>query len=481
MTATAVAAPSTERLAQAHKANQPKQSQTSAPSSQPAANTFAALLMLADVADEVSASSLNPATDPTATATTAPDTPTDETDDSVPPGQLALLGLMNWQNFVSPNAAVAGNKGESANPLATASNPATTISRPTSASTELVTTPTVAPLGNGLSSPTDATTAQAQLQPTDEAVPAEILAAMRAASPDGLDSATKNNASPRVVGAPGLVDAPGAKPKAGTLRHALSTHQATAGVSIASPSTVSLAFKTENTDVSSNAPAQLVGPAKTAPASEAGNPSSNGSAQHGERNDGAAIPELRASTPSEQPMVHAFAAGMESPGLDTNTAQAPDTPPALTPDNMEQTMEQLGAHISYWAAQGSQRASLTIGDNQNNPLGVNITFTNGEVNVHFETDQVDVKEALTLSAEDMLNHMLEAKGMTLGDVSIGAGQGGQLPSGQANQDTQGQNTPHGSTQMGTNRTRQMPSEPSLSAKAPRPAPVISANKLDFFA
>lgn len=145
-------------------------------------------------------------------------------------------------------------------------------------------------------------------------------------------------------------------------------------------------------------------------------------------------------------------------------------------------MEQLGAHIAYWASQGNQRASLTIGDQQNNPLGVNISFENGEVHVHFETDEAEIKDALSLSAEDMLHQMLEAKGMALGDVSIGTGQGGQRSAEQSNADAQGQSQAQRSNQVNTASSASSPSQGAQAADTTTRKPsVISSTKLDFFA
>jgi flagellar hook-length control protein FliK len=179
-----------------------------------------------------------------------------------------------------------------------------------------------------------------------------------------------------------------------------------------------------------------------------------------------------------------FAAGMEAATTDITPTPPPDTPGMPTPETMEQTMEQLGAHIAYWATQGNQRASLTIGDSQNNPLGVNISFDNGEVHVHFETDEAEVQEALSLSAEEMLNRMLEARGLTLGDVSIGAGQGEQrsAPQGGANHPGDPQqgsdDSPRALAARADTPTR---GNTGTGGSLGRPAGVISANKLDFFA
>lgn len=142
-------------------------------------------------------------------------------------------------------------------------------------------------------------------------------------------------------------------------------------------------------------------------------------------------------------------------------------------------MEELGAQIAYWSTQGNQRASLTIGEGSNAPLDVKIAFENGAVHVQFETDESEVRDALNLSAEDTLNRMLEARGMSLGDVSIGSGQAKESPS-SAFSDS-GQQEPSRASSLTHSASASTGTSPTVAGAPRRPESIISANKLDFFA
>lgn len=139
-------------------------------------------------------------------------------------------------------------------------------------------------------------------------------------------------------------------------------------------------------------------------------------------------------------------------------------------------MERLSAQVSYWATQGNQRANLTIAGEHDQPIEVRVSFEKGEVSVHFETDELSMRDALTTSAEDMLNRMLETKGMTLGNVSVGSGQADsrqppqpQAHTPQAENRTTATGSPNGSTQASPTTTAQ------------RPRSIISNDKVDLFA
>lgn len=471
MTTTAPTSQSPDRMAQVHKANQPKSGQ---PTPSTPTNDFAALLMLLDTDPVVDVGQLLPSERESAATTPLED----DTVAQPSPGQLALQGLMNWMAggvaTSTPNTQLTDGTSKLAG-----TSPSFTYTRPAGE----MNAPLVPP---GPGQPQLGTNSDTGLpQPTDEALPAEMLAALRAASPDAAEaSASKSNTAPRGGAAIGMADAPpGAKAKPGTLRHALSTGQSTPVASASAPSTVSLALRGMPVDAANPTSTQLSVGAKTAHVTDT-SASGREPTTPATESAGTPVAGARAQEIGAGPTTPLFASAMDAAGTDATPMPPPDVPGMPTPESMEQTMEQLGAHIAYWATQGNQRASLTIGDSQNNPLGVNISFENGEVHVHFETDEAEVKEALSLSAEDMLNHMLEAKGLALGDVSIGAGQGGQQPTPQGNA-----NQPHGSDQRPTdnpsalaarsgNATRQAG---AASVPVGRPADVISASKLDFFA
>jgi flagellar hook-length control protein FliK len=172
-------------------------------------------------------------------------------------------------------------------------------------------------------------------------------------------------------------------------------------------------------------------------------------------------------------------AGSGGAGADTAATTevvVPDPAQATPSDTMEHTMERLSAQVSYWATQGAQRANLTIGGNQADPLNVTIAFEKGEINVHFETDEESVREALQTGAEEILNRLLEAKGMTLGSVSIGLGLS------DSRQPPAFQQSPEPGDKLGQRSVRASHGLADTMTAATRPAPqIISANKLDFFA
>ena len=173
--------------------------------------------------------------------------------------------------------------------------------------------------------------------------------------------------------------------------------------------------------------------------------------------------------PSEQP------AGQLAPAeLTTMTGQAVE--------NIADIMDELSGQIAYWAAQGTQRANLTVGGDRDNALEVSIAMRDGEVHVAFEAAQDDLREALTTNAEALLRNMLESKGMTLGDVTVGQrppspDQGAATP-----QERNGQN-PGAAARMvttasaGATRTTGQ----GISAPTLRRPDIATAQKVDLFA
>lgn len=296
------------------------------------------------------------------------------------------------------------------------------------------------------------------------------------------DLVTQRNSSSASAVSTGNSPASGfaGKPKAGTLRHALSTAVGTsAGASTgalqsAPPSTVALgtrevmptptnatSFSTTDRGYGGEKETDVATPETGGLVADGGNPS---------------LKLDRAATTEATPPSVSGSADM---GVEPFTIPSPDAPTPTTPEGMEQAMEELGAQIAYWSTQGNQRASLTIGEGSNAPLDVKIAFENGEVHVQFETDESEVRDALNLSAEDTLNRMLEARGMSLGDVSVGSGQAKESPSsafsdsGRQEKGSTSSSAHPGSASTGTS--------PTTAGTSRRPAAIISANKLDFFA
>lgn len=155
----------------------------------------------------------------------------------------------------------------------------------------------------------------------------------------------------------------------------------------------------------------------------------------------------------------------------------------LPPGSMAEVMDELSGQIAYWASQGTQRASLTVGNGTDNPLEVNISIRDGEVHVAFEAAEDEIRQALTTSAEDLLKTMLENKGMTLGDVTFGqhppsAGQGA-FAQHQRSENDQASGSGAGKT---TRAQRQSASESaSAAALVARRPDIATAEKVDLFA
>jgi flagellar hook-length control protein FliK len=165
-------------------------------------------------------------------------------------------------------------------------------------------------------------------------------------------------------------------------------------------------------------------------------------------------------------------------GLETHSESHHDAlPPSTAADaattQVADLMDELGGQLAYWSAQGSQRASLTLGEAGDSPLEVSLSLKDGTVDIAFESATPEVREALRLSAQDLLHTLLDAHGLSLGGVSVGGGQ------------TSGEHAAHTPQNMvqapavreATGRTGQ---EPPTPAPVRRP-PVLSAHKLDLFA
>ena len=504
MSAPPIASTSPERAAHAPKTAQSKQSSVAQGS---APVDFAALLLLADGAEAADESSLT-----TGNAINPADAQRQDrsADAPLPSGEMALAGLLNWRSYAETSGrepaaaattttqtqvsaahdvpvnqsawvsqsgqALAGtglpNSTEHfAPPRAREGewSPPTTLVRAPTSTTEVP--PPRTPSGT-TSYPGVADVANAP------ATAREVLTESLAAT----DLVTQRNSSSASAVSTGNSPASGfaGKPKAGTLRHALSTAVGTsAGASTgalqsAPPSTVALgtrevmptptnatSFSTTDRGYSGEKETDVATPETGGLVADGGNPS---------------LKLDRAATTEATPPSVSGSADM---GVEPFTIPSPDAPTPTTPEGMEQAMEELGAQIAYWSTQGNQRASLTIGEGSNAPLDVKIAFENGEVHVQFETDESEVRDALNLSAEDTLNRMLEARGMSLGDVSVGSGQAKESPSsafsdsGRQEKGSTSSSAHPGSASTGTS--------PTTAGTSRRPAAIISANKLDFFA
>lgn len=162
---------------------------------------------------------------------------------------------------------------------------------------------------------------------------------------------------------------------------------------------------------------------------------------------------------------------------------APDTVATNTPptDQMLNIMDELSGQIAYWAAQGNQRASLTVGEDTDNPLEVSIAMRDGEVHVAFEAAQGDIRDALTASAEALLRDMLESKGMTLGDITVSHRQ----PAAQHDAPTPDRRNPGDTAATrgvsGSHARPQAAGSADSAALAPRRPHIATAQKVDLYA
>lgn len=496
MTSNPATAPSTERSTAPSKAHAHKAS--SATTAQP--GQFAALLLQADDAlgpdlAPATAAITTTTTTTTATAATAdtelPDSDLD--DNPAVDNGLALLGWMDWRNLGQPVTAQPAQGGTPAPQAASTAPPPLTA---TNLQAEAVASPLLAsavavpttPAANGTApqTPTQAGAGMASAVKLDPhgasttplpPVTVSTPAPEGGISPPAAPGAANPNPAAALAATNAVGNPVGAKLKVGAARHAPSgltgLVMSTATGGAATPSTVSLAAKAGISDPS--AAGALRSPAGKL-STEA--PSANAPLPlDGLRSEAGTAPSFTDPTAPLPTDVPGAAGGPSGTDSATTMANAPaDVPTPTSQDAMERTMERLSAQVSYWATQGNQRASLTIAGEHDQPIEVRVSFEKGEVSVHFETDEPSMRDALTTSAEDMLNRMLETKGMTLGNVSVGSGQA----------DSRQPPQPQAHTPQAENRTTATGSANGATQAPPtttaqRPRSIISHDKVDLFA
>lgn len=88
--------------------------------------------------------------------------------------------------------------------------------------------------------------------------------------------------------------------------------------------------------------------------------------------------------------------------------------------------ESLGAQVSLWTAGKSQRASFSLQEGTDDPLGVDLTVTDGVAQVLFRTDDGAMRQLIQAQAPAALAEALARVGLTLGGVDVG----GQFAQGQ---------------------------------------------------
>ncbi len=167
--------------------------------------------------------------------------------------------------------------------------------------------------------------------------------------------------------------------------------------------------------------------------------------------------------------------GIQQAEIPAPSPTAPDATPApeAFADMFQQHMDDLGAQISYWSAQGAQRASFTIGSAEDGPLEVKLSFTDGELAVSFETDEESVREVLQNGAQEALQRLMDAQGIALGNVSVGGGRA-NTP-----QDNASERPTVELAQRGRGLKTATTDTPV--ATTPRAPNIMTATKLDFYA
>jgi len=167
--------------------------------------------------------------------------------------------------------------------------------------------------------------------------------------------------------------------------------------------------------------------------------------------------------------------GIQQAEIPAPSPTAPDATPApeAFADMFQQHMDDVGAQISYWTAQGAQRASFTIGSAEDGPLEVKLSFTDGELAVSFETDEKSVREVLQNGAQEALQRLMEAQGIALGNVSVGGGRA-NTPQDNANERPTVELAQRG-------RGLKTATTDTPVATTPRAPNIMTATKLDFYA
>lgn len=454
----------------------------------PIANAFASLLM---AAEEDGSTSPTDAWDPLPTDNGS-DPRTEGTEATVAladPGQAALAGLLNWQALATAGStaqASASAPQPSANLAATDATglPLAQKGLPLPGKLAVDSLPLATPstLASPALTPTSATAA---LQPSPNvstptlAAPALEPNTLRSgATPEGaLPPPTAQRQAAEALTA-GIEKPTTAKGRSGALRSQLPTSAAgtaggKAGVPTAMQNNLGAATATE-LGMSPRATVDLA--ARTAAETE----------QASIESDSPKAEAVPFKVDGPRPSADSAPLGTDHvhPGEQPTNPIAPSDPTALTgqvADNMLDIMDELGGQIAYWASKGTQRANLTVGDDRNNPLEVSIAMRDGEVHVAFEAAQDDIREALTTNAEALLRNMLESRGMTLGDVTVGQRSPSPDQGTPAQQERNGQNPDAAArsasgVSAGATRTGQ-----GTSAPLPRRPDIATAQKVDLFA
>ena len=449
-----------------------KQGQTAQSSASKAASplNFAALMMQAD---EPETSLPTPVT----AQSTGEDDKAEKDERAEPTladsGQNALMGLLNWQSFGSgtsknptpsnspSNPGVAASESENALLLASSQ-------KKSSATTSALTGLTLATDGRAQGTPPNPLASEQQ--------PGMFPIAGSGETPTTLDNVAQpvtNYAS--VVTSPALDSAAGtlsglahAGKKSSPLKapHTIAALQGKPGVrqdSSAAPDVQPLVQTVKSTVELARQTIAMQG--------EISESSDKGMGRTPE--PGRLEPD-RIASPTQSANLATMGPEAQPIDLQQMPAANPQQPEGARDAQMAEVMQHIDAQISYWASQGTQNASLTIGSGQDDPIDIKVTLTDGEVKVAFLSDDEQVREALELGAQDLLQTMLDAKGISLGSVSVGSQTQQQTPQ---NRDSE----PSPRSSSGGNVVRQNEGSKSEVLPNRRATPIISANQLDFYA
>lgn len=168
----------------------------------------------------------------------------------------------------------------------------------------------------------------------------------------------------------------------------------------------------------------------------------------------------------------------------TDTLPTAEVRPELA-ETMADAMEELAGQLAYWAQTGTQRAQLTLDRGWSSPLSVNVVLDQGEVHVSLETDDPDVRAALSDQAGTMLERLLDHEGLKLGNWSVDAMASdsplaGQTPGNGAQPQDQPEDTLTWGSRVARRTGSDAPSAPATSS--PSTIPRTHANhRLDLFA
>ena len=127
------------------------------------------------------------------------------------------------------------------------------------------------------------------------------------------------------------------------------------------------------------------------------------------------------------------AMGAASAGMQGQGQSASDLSPSTNPDAMPSEREQeVSEQVAFWVHQKTQNAALSI-EHQGKPIQVQVQLNGQEAHVRFAAGDEQARQWLA-QGQDQLRELLQAQGLNLSGVSVGAEGAGQ---GQSQSETSG--------------------------------------------